>query len=134
MYNPIGGSSFIATWLADKKAVVNIKNKDEKCFLYSVQATSHPQKIHQERVSHYEQFLPELKLKDLTFPLDIDQIPKFEANNTDYAINVMRINDDEEEAFAPLYATKYRNRKHLVWLLLLDEGEIQHFGKHPQAS
>lgn len=46
----------------------------------------------------------------------------------------MRINDDEEEAFAPLYATKYRNRKHLVWLLLLDEGEIQHFGKHPQAS
>ena len=51
LYNPIGGSSFIATpsWLADKKAVVNIQNKDEKCFLYCVLAASHPQKYNAYR-------------------------------------------------------------------------------------
>ena len=118
MYNPIGGSSFIPTadWIAHKWATANIKNRDEKCFLYCVLSVSHRQKIHPERVSHYEQFLSELNLQDLMFPLEIGQIPKFEANNSDYAINVMRIDDDEEESFAPLYATKYRNRKHLVWL------------------
>src|SRR6218665_2611550 len=36
MYNPIGGSSFIATpdWFPHQLATVNIQNKDEKCFLY----------------------------------------------------------------------------------------------------
>ncbi len=129
VYDPIGGSSFIHTpdWIAHKMAVVNIQNKDEKCFLYCVLAVSHPQKYNAYRASHYEQYLPELNLQDLSFPLEIGQIPKFEANNSDYAINVMRIDDDEEESFAPLYATKYRNRKHLVWMLLLDEGEKRHY-------
>src|SRR6218665_1408235 len=129
LYDPIGGSSFITTpdWISHKLATVNIKNRDEKCFLYSVLAASHPQKSNPGRVSHYEQYLNELNLQDLSFPLEIGQIPKFEANNIDYAINVKRIDDDESEAFAPLYATKCRSRKYLVWLLLLDEGEKRHY-------
>ena len=86
-----------------------------------------PSKSHPERTSHYKKHIKDSTLTGLTFPLEIDQISKFEANNTDFAINIMRIDDDEEESFAPLYATKYRNRKHLVWLLLLDKGEKRHY-------
>ena len=88
-------------WIQHKKATVNIKNNDDKCFLYSVLAVSHLQKSNPCRVSHYEQYLPELNLQDLIFPLDISQISKFELNNSDYAINVMCVDDDEEESFVP---------------------------------
>ena len=104
-------------------AVVNFRNHDETCFLYCVLAVSHPQKSNTGRLCHYTKHMDDLTLTDLAFPIEIDQIPKFEAKSSDFAINVMRIDDDEEDSFAPLYATKYRNRKHLVWLLLLDESE-----------
>ncbi len=35
-YKPLSGSSYIKTpkWISDKKATVNIKNEDQKCFKY----------------------------------------------------------------------------------------------------
>ena len=49
-YKPIKGSSYIPLppIIANKKACVNIKNNDAKCFLYSVIAHVHPQPNHQE--------------------------------------------------------------------------------------
>src|SRR5688572_25980078 len=54
-YDAIGGSSHIPTykWLKDKKAVVNIKNDDDNCFLYCILAMSHHQKTNPHRASHY---------------------------------------------------------------------------------
>ena len=37
-----------------KKAVVNIQNKDNKCFLWSVLAHLHPPHWNPERVKHYK--------------------------------------------------------------------------------
>ena len=35
-FNPMNGSSYIPLpdWISNKKAIVNIQNKDEKCFLW----------------------------------------------------------------------------------------------------
>ena len=37
-FNPMNGSSYIPLpdWILNKKAIVNIENKDEKCFLWCV--------------------------------------------------------------------------------------------------
>ena len=47
------GSSYIPLpdWISDKKAIVNIQNKDEKCFLWCVLRYLHPKKIHEERLT-----------------------------------------------------------------------------------
>ena len=37
-YNPIKGSSYIdlPEWIKNKKAIINIKNRDDKCFIWSI--------------------------------------------------------------------------------------------------
>ena len=43
-YNPTKGSSYIPPpdWITNKKAIVNIQNKDQKCFLWSILRYLHP--------------------------------------------------------------------------------------------
>ena len=50
-----------------KKAVVNIQNKDNKCFLWSVLAHLHPPQWKPERVEHYKKYEHPLNVKDLMF-------------------------------------------------------------------
>ena len=65
-FDPLRATSYIPlpTCIQDRKAVINIKNKNEKCFLWSVIAglygDSH-RKIH-ERVSHYLEYEKEFNL------------------------------------------------------------------------
>ena len=37
-YEPMKGSSYIPLpdWISNKKAIINIQNKDEKCFLWCI--------------------------------------------------------------------------------------------------
>src|SRR5262249_31537082 len=94
-YNPIGGSSYIKTprWIADTKAVVNIQNSDEMCFLYSILAFLHKPKTHTEGPLQYLQYFKELNYTDLTFPMKIADIPKFEHQNPTLSIYVLELND-----------------------------------------
>src|SRR6202142_1074258 len=120
-YRPVGGSRWIPTpsKIAKKHCVVNVRNKDELCFLYSVAAALHPAKAHTERPSKYKPYLSELNITGLTFPLSVESIPKFEELNPDITIHVMAI--DLEGFIVPHYASKHRHRKHTISLLLLNE-------------
>ena len=55
-YNPLEGASYteIPVHMKNTKSIINIKNKDQKCFLYSLIASRKKDLIHAERVSHYE--------------------------------------------------------------------------------
>ena len=70
--------------------------------------------------------MSELNVEGLTFPMTIQQIPKFELNNADYAVNVIYPNS-EDKSFVPLYASPHRNRKHVVNMLLLSDMEKRHY-------
>ena len=63
-YDPIPGCSYIKTprKLSVKKAVVNIKNKDNKCFEYSCLAELHKKDVtkHRDRPSKYKNGLEKL--------------------------------------------------------------------------
>ena len=57
-YHPIGGTSYIELPkdVYDTKSIVNIKNEDQKCFMWSILAALHPVLTNPQRVSNYEPF------------------------------------------------------------------------------
>ena len=111
-YNPLGGSSYIPTpkSIAGKHAIVNVQNKDERCFLYSVLAALHPANDNVSMSRQYKKYLSELKVDGLEFPLKVHDIPKFEKLNPDIAIHVLHF--DLDNALTPLYHSKFIGRKH----------------------
>ena len=52
------GATYIETprELSNKRCIVNVKNSDQKCFLWSVLAHLHPVSNHRDRVSNYEAY------------------------------------------------------------------------------
>lgn len=69
-YNPIKGSSYLSppAKLASKKAIVNVQNTDQKCFMWSVLAALYPVTNHPERVVNYVQHIEKLDFSGISFP------------------------------------------------------------------
>ena len=124
-YTPVKGSSYIPlpNKLKTKKAIINIKNKDNKCFMWSVLAVLHkvPLHSHPERLHHYQQFQNELDFSGIEFPVTIDKIGRFEKQNN-ISVNVFGF----ENVLLPLYITKEHFNTH-VNLLLYSQGTIRHY-------
>lgn len=89
------GSSYVELpkWVANKTACINIQNKDDKCFIWSVLASLHPVNRDAERVSKYRMYENELNTTGLQFPLRTKDISKFEALNPSIGINLLGIED-----------------------------------------
>ena len=90
-YAPLKGSSYILlpSKLKTKKAIINIKNHDNKCFMWSVLASIHPAFRDAERLYHYQQYKDELDFTGIEFPVTIDKIGKFERQNN-ISVNVLK--------------------------------------------
>jgi len=81
-FRPLGAGSFVSTpqWIVNKHAVVNIRNQgDDKCFVWSILAHLYPAKTRPDRLTNYIKYEHTLNLTDLTFPLTVKQIAKFES-------------------------------------------------------
>lgn len=52
------GNSYIELpeWISRKKAIVNIQNRDEKCFMWSLLSTLHLVDTHPERITYYKNY------------------------------------------------------------------------------
>ena len=90
-YNPIKGSSYIPLpdWISNKKAIVNIKNKDEKCFLWCILRYLHPKEGDKEILSDLKKYEFSLNTEGITFPMKLKDITKFEKLNPELpGINV----------------------------------------------
>jgi len=122
------GSTFIPTpkEIEKKKAIVNIQNlSDHLCFLWSVLAGIHP--VDRERIpnrlTYYKPHLHELNTTELSYPMPVRDVPKFENLNPDIRVSVLVF---EERQLIQLYLSPHRNRKHTIHLLLSD-GNTQHY-------
>ena len=126
-YTPLHGSSYVKLpkTLKDKKAILNIQNHDEKCFLWSVLAALHPvhRKDHAQRVQHYRCFEGELNVNGITFPMKVSDVTKFEKQNPALSINLFGY---EEKELFPLYITKEKKQHH-VNLLFISSNETTHY-------
>lgn len=123
-YDPIRGSSYIKTpkFLADKRAIVNVKNKDNKCFMWAVLSALHhdKQSKNHDRLKKYEKYDNELNFKGIEFPIQIKSIGKFEQLNEALAINVYMY-DTSTKKIQPLRISKEMNRKRIHLMLLKKE-------------
>ena len=95
-YKPITGSSYIPLpdWIMRKKAIISIRNIDNKCFLWSILRYLHPREKNNCRLTDLKKYEFSLNTKGITFPMKVKDISTFERNNPDLpGINVFSIDD-----------------------------------------
>ena len=88
-YDPLKGSSYIELpkWLANKKAIINVKNTDNECFKWAILSCLYPMNKNSERVTKYKTLIDELVFTGIDFPVKLNDIPKFEKLNN-ISVNV----------------------------------------------
>ena len=126
-YKPIKGSSCIPLpeFIKKKNAIINIKNEDDKCFLWSILRYLHPKEIHGERLTDLIKYENDLNFKEINFPVKVKDIQKFENNNPDLpGINVFSVNDNNK--IYPLKINQEDCQKSID-LFLYSEDEKQHY-------
>ena len=126
-FNPMKGSSYIPLpdWIMRKKAIVSIRNKDEKCFLWSVLRYLHPREKNDCRLKDLEKYEFSLNTKGITFPMKIKDITKFEKLNPDLpGINVFSV--DDKKTIYPLREVN-RGCKNTIDLFLYEEDGKFHY-------
>ena len=96
-FNPVKGSSYIPLpdWIMRKKAIVSIRNKDNKCFIWSILRYLHPKPKYDSSLKDLSPYENELKIpKGFKFPVKVADITKFENVNPELpGINVFSVND-----------------------------------------
>ena len=126
------GNSYIKSpeWIANKKAAINPKNEDDKCFKYSIViALQHGEfKNHPERISHMHHFFScEYNWEGIEFPAGIKDWKIFEKNNEANALNILQVPHTEIK-ISNAYKSEYnRKRKNQVFVLMITDGEKWHY-------
>ena len=126
-YKPISGSSYEITpkFLANKNAVINIQNKDNKCFVWSILASLHSPCLNANRVNKNKLYENELNVTDLKFAFAIKDIKKFEKLNQSIAVNVLAF--DGKTCIYLVYVTGEKSKQHHVNLLLISNNDKFHY-------
>ena len=126
-YNPTKGSSYIPLpdWISNKKAIVNIENKDEKCFLWCILRYLHPRDRDEERLTDLKNYENSLNTKGITFPMKLKDISKFEKLNPGLpGINVFSVN--ESDNFYPLKMVE-KDCINTIDLFLYEKDCVSHY-------
>ena len=125
-YEPLSGSSYIPLPknLADKKAIINMKNDDNECFKWCITRALNPVARDSERITKILRLQAEkLNWKDLKFPMETKDISRVEKVN-EISINVYGY---EKTEVYPLRVSTRTSDSHHINLLLISEGEKKHY-------
>ncbi|XP_075225197.1 uncharacterized protein LOC142326502 [Lycorma delicatula] len=125
-YRPLKGSSFIPLpkSILHKHAVVNVKNNDDLCFVWSI-LCKYVQGRHRNRIDkRYDALLNKYNFGSLNFPTPLSDVYKFEKMNDGVSVNVYSV--DKNENIIPIKVCSAENHDHFD-LLLLVEGDRRHF-------
>ena len=131
-WDPLYGGSYIPldSYLANKKCLINMKNEDVKCFMWSVLRALYPKDTNPQRVDNdLKSKQDSINMKGIKYPVDLKAIDRFETQNPNISISVVGYN--KVDLVHPIRASKYTKREHNIVLLLLKEavkgenGEIE---------
>lgn len=123
---PFVGSSFIdlQTNIKKKNAIVNVRNNDQKCFMWAILSALHTNVQYPNHMSSYSAYENELNFTGINFPVDVKSIKKFEFLNPTISINVYGIEPNNE--IVPLRLCKNIKPPNHFHLLLLHEVENEY--------
>ena len=117
-YRPLSGSSYIdlpVELKSPRKGLINIKNKDEKCFLWCHIRHINPSKEHPERIKKTDKKIGEkLDYDRIEFPVQEKEFSKIEKKEQ-YVHYVL---GNENELVFPIYVSDQKF-EHSITLLLL---------------
>ncbi|XP_065667615.1 uncharacterized protein LOC136087916 [Hydra vulgaris] len=128
-YNPIKAKSYIPLdkKLGNKNAIIYIKNEDNQCFKWCVARALNPKDNHPKRVDKEIKNQSEnINWDNIEFPVSLNQITQFENNNRDTSVNVFGY-ENSEVHIKEVHVSKNNERKHLIDLLLISNGETNHY-------
>ena len=106
-FNPLRGSghSKLPPFIANKKAVINMKNEDDQCFKWAVTRALNPVKKDSDRITkELKNQAEEYDWSGITFPVKVDDIHIWEKNN-DKFVNVFGYDEDTQK----VYVIRMRN-------------------------
>lgn len=127
-YDPLRASSYIdlPKFIKNKGAIINVKNDDEMCFKWAVLSALHPAQVHAEKLFHYYKYSDELNFNGIDFPVNINQIDKFERQNSKKEISVnVYYYDYDKKRVCPLQMTPTAKRNHVNLFLTTDEKSVR---------
>ena len=111
-----------------KGAVINVKNKDNRCFEYAILSAQHNEKIktsHHNRPTLYKDYLNKLNFNDIKFPVSLKDIDKFEKQNPGIYVNVygynkdvhaLRLNKKDPQIAIDLLLITNEEKQHYCWI------------------
>ena len=126
-YNPLRGETYIPLpkELVDKKAIINVQNKDKKCFLWSVLRALNPKDDHAVRVDKKLKTKENtLNMEGLEYPVSLKDLNKFEKQNPTISITVLGY---EGKNVYPLRNSDYNDRDHNIILMLIEKTGVKHY-------
>ena len=127
-WDPVNAGSYIELpqALKNRKAIINMKNQDDKCFMWSVLRALNPKDNHPERIDNdLKSKVDILNMQGIQYPVSFRGIDHFESQNPEISITVLGYNKDER--VYPLKVSKYTGCKHDIVLLLIKDGENSHY-------
>ena len=129
-WEPIYGSSYIPLdpYLANKKAIINMQNEDDKCFMWCVLRALYPKDKHAERIDKdLKSKQDNINMDGIRYPVNLKAIDHFEHLNPNISISVLGYN--KEERVFPLRISKYTGCDYDIVLLLIKEAEKRENGE-----
>ena len=119
------GSSYLPLpdWLPRKKAIINPKNADGKCFKWAVIAASRWEEINRDpqRISKLKKFKNNFDWSGIRFQVSFRDIKGFEFRNQ-ISINILAIEDRQT-----YICRKGDNYKRTINLMLITENNRKHY-------
>ena len=123
---PLRGTSWIPLpkQLANKKAIINLKNEDNECFKWCVTRALFPAKNNAERIDrNLRENSKRINWTGLKFPLNLKDIKHFEKLNQNISINV----HGYEKVVYRLRIYEGEVRQHQINLLLIEKEGKKHY-------
>ena len=128
-YTPLRGETWIALpkELANKNAIINMKNTDNKCFLWCVLRALNPYEKNPQRIDKkLKEKENTLNMDGIEYPVSLKDIDKFEKQNPTISITVFSYN--EKNKVFPLRVSKYAYTREVnILLMLIEKDGVKHY-------
>ena len=127
-WEPVNAGSYIELpqELKNRKAIINMKNQDDKCFMWCVLRALNLKDRDNERIDNdLKSKVDTLNMEGIQYPVSLRGIDRFEHLNPEISITVLGYN--KEEKVYPLKVSKYTGCEHDIVLLLIKDGENSHY-------